>query len=193
MLQLADIPVHSPSWYTCPTGGRSPVGSSEHFHRRWPPSRFALWSNCPSISLRGAKDERRDKGAGPWWGVRRCPCRRDPALSSACRYLCSDSGLGALRRHHSPKKYITQKFPLNPSCSESPISRHLDTRAHLPSNTSPPLHHPPFLSHRSYIAPNAKMTSAIVTPLKCPEGSKIDFGATVSGVDIENLKGKTVK
>lgn len=37
------------------------------------------------------------------------------------------------------------------------------------------------------------MTSAIVTPLKCPEGSKIDFGATISGVDIENLTGKPAR
>ncbi|KAM7214126.1 hypothetical protein V8F06_010502 [Rhypophila decipiens] len=31
------------------------------------------------------------------------------------------------------------------------------------------------------------MTSAVVTPITAPEGSKIDFGATISGVDVENL------
>jgi hypothetical protein len=29
-----------------------------------------------------------------------------------------------------------------------------------------------------------------VQPIAVPEGSAIDFGATVSGVDIENLNGK---
>lgn len=34
------------------------------------------------------------------------------------------------------------------------------------------------------------MSAAVVTPLDVPEGSKVNFGATVSGVDIENLTGK---
>ncbi|KAK4450033.1 hypothetical protein QBC34DRAFT_403558 [Podospora aff. communis PSN243] len=31
------------------------------------------------------------------------------------------------------------------------------------------------------------MSSAVVTPLTPPEGSKIDFGAAISGIDVENL------
>lgn len=34
------------------------------------------------------------------------------------------------------------------------------------------------------------MSAAVVTSLTPPEGSKINFGATVTGVDIENLTGK---
>jgi len=34
------------------------------------------------------------------------------------------------------------------------------------------------------------MSAAVVIPLTPPEGSKINFGATVTGVDVEKLTGK---
>lgn len=35
------------------------------------------------------------------------------------------------------------------------------------------------------------MSSITVEPLSFPEGSEIKFGAIISGVDVENLTGKT--
>lgn len=35
------------------------------------------------------------------------------------------------------------------------------------------------------------MSAITVQPLPCPEGSGVQFGAVVSGVDIENLTGKS--
>lgn len=35
------------------------------------------------------------------------------------------------------------------------------------------------------------MSAAVVQPLAFPEGSQINFGASVSGVDVENLTGKS--
>ena len=35
-----------------------------------------------------------------------------------------------------------------------------------------------------------KMSAAVVKPLNFPQGSNIDFGAEISGVDVENLTGK---
>jgi len=99
--------------------------------------------------------------------------------------------VSVLSDHHLPKKYITPRAPLRLEVRHLQFLEYiLDTEADLLYNskraTSPPQDH-------SGITCSAKMTSAIVTPLKCPEGSKIDFGATVSGVDIENLTGKTMK